>query len=100
MIRWQRSARSSGARNLEAVQWAKEVTDYINNNHPDHKVQVFSSRFGDVSMLLWQADFDDLAALDKYQESFNTDQGYWEMVNKATGFFIEGTIHDSVFESL
>ena len=100
MIRWQRSIRSSGARNLEAVQWAKEVTDYINSKHPDHKVQAFSSRFGDVSLLVWQVDFEDLAALDKYQESFNTDQGYWEMVNNAAGFFIEGTVYDNVFESL
>ena len=100
MIRWQRSIRSSGARNLEAVQWAKEVTDYVNSKHPNYKVQVFSSRFGDVNMLVWQVDFEDLAALDKYQQSFNTDQGYWELIKKAAGLFIEGTTNDTVFETL
>jgi len=100
MIRWQRSIRSSGARNIEAVQWAKEVTDYINNKHPDHEVQVFSARFGDVNMLVWQVDFENLAALDEYQESFTNDEGYWEKVNKTTGLFIEGSLYDSVFESL
>ena len=100
MIRWQRSIRSSGARNLDAVQWANEVTDYVNGKHPNYKVQAFSSRFGDVNMLVWQVDFEDLAALDKYQQSFNTDQGYWELIKKAAGLFIEGTTNDTVFESL
>lgn len=100
MIRWQRSIRSSGARNIEAVQWAKEVTDYINKTHPDRTVQVFSARFGDVNMLVWHVDAEDLVALDKYQQSFDTDQGYWEMIQKAAGLFIEGSLYDSVFETL
>lgn len=100
MIRWQRSIRSSGARSLEAVQWAKEVTDYVNGKQPNYKVQAFSSRFGDVNMLVWQADFEDLADLNKYQEFFNTDQGYWELIKKATDLFLEGTTYDNAFESL
>ncbi len=48
MIRWQRSIRGSGARSLEAVQWAKEVTDYVNSKQPNYKLQAFSLRFGDV----------------------------------------------------
>ena len=100
MIRWQRSIRSSGARSLEAVQWAKEVTDYVNSKQPNYKLQVFSSRFGDVNMLVWQVDFEDLVALDKYQQSFNTDQGYWELIKKATDLFLEGTTYDTAFESL
>ena len=100
MIRWQRSIRGSGARSLEAVQWAKEVTDYVNSKQPNYKLQAFSLRFGDVNMLVWQVDFEDLAALDKYQQFFNTDQGYWEMVKKAEDLFIEGTTYDSAFETL
>lgn len=100
MIRWQRSIRSAGNRNLEAVQWAKEVTDYVNDKQPKYKVQAFSSRFGDVNMLVWQVEFEDLTALDKFQQFFNTDQGYWELLEKATGFFMEGTTYDTVFEGL
>ena len=100
MIRWQRSIRSAGARNLEAVQWAKEVTDYVNGKQPNYKLQAFSSRFGDVNMLVWQVDFEDLATLDKYQQFFGTDPDYWELIKKATDLFIEGTTNDTVFESL
>jgi len=100
VIRFQRSIQVAGGKNLEAVQWAKEVTEYLNGKQPDNKAQAFSSRFGDVNEMAWQIDFEDLAALDKYQQFFNTDQGYWEMVKKAEDLFIEGTTYDSAFETL
>ena len=100
MVRWQRSIRIARGKNLEAVQWAKEVTDYANSKQPNYKVQAFSSAFGDVSMLVWHADFEDLAALDKFGKFFNTDQGYLELVMKAADFFVEGSVYDSAFEAL
>jgi len=100
MIRWQRSIRVAGGKILEAIQWAKEVTAYVNGKQPNHKVQAFSSRFGDTNMLFWQVDFEDLASLDKFQQSFNNDQGYWDLVNKATPLFIEGSSYDTVYEEL
>ena len=100
MIRWQRSIQSAGGKNLEAVQWAKEVVGYVHSKQPNYKVQAFSSRFGDVNVIVWQVDFEDLAALDKYQEFFTTDQGYWELIKKAAPLFREGSTYDTVFESL
>ena len=100
MIRWQRSIRAKGGKGLEAAQWAKEVTDYVNSKQPNYKAQSFSSQFGDINMLVWHVDFEDLAALDKYGKFFNMDQGYLEMVRKAADFFIEGSVYDSAFESL
>ena len=51
-------------------------------------------------MLVWQVDFENLADLDKYQQFFNTDQGYWGLIQKAVGLFMEGTQYDNVFETL
>ena len=100
MIRWQRSIRIARGKNLEAVQWAQEVTDYVNSKQPNYTTQVFSSRFGEVNMLVWHVDFEDLAALDKFAQFFSTDQGYLELIRKAADFFIEGSVYDSAFETL
>jgi len=100
MIRFQRSIRVTRGNNAKAREWAKEVSDYINNKQPKSKVQAFSLRFGDMSTLVWHADFEDLASLDKFQQTLGADQGYWDLVNKATEFFIEGTTHDTVFEEV
>ncbi|MGD8404967.1 MAG: hypothetical protein PVJ21_15000 [Anaerolineales bacterium] len=100
MIRWQRSIRARVGKGLEAVQWAKEVTDYVNSKQPDHEAQAFSSTFGDINLLVWHVDFEDLAALDKFSKFFETDQGYLELVRKAADLFIDGSVYDSAFESL
>ena len=59
-----------------------------------------AQRFGDVSTISWQADFDSLASLNNYQQSVNGDKGYWGLVDKADGLFVEGSINDTVFEAL
>ena len=100
MIRFQRSLRSAGDKIGEATEWSKEVTAYLNGKFPGTNLQVFASRFGDVSMIVWQADFDTLASLDNYQQMINGDDGYWAVVAKSTGFFAEGSINDTVFETL
>lgn len=100
MVRFERSIRIARGKLREARQWAQEVTDYANNNHPEGKLQVFSERFGNIGRVSWQADFQDIAALDKYQESFDTDKGYWALINKSTELFVEDSLKDTVYETL
>lgn len=100
MIRFQRTLRSAGSKGREAAAWGQEVTTYLNGKFSDTRFQVFSQRFGDISTISWQADFDTLASLVSYQEAVTRDEGYWALVDKADGLFIEGSINDTVFESL
>jgi hypothetical protein len=100
MVRFERSARVAQGKLREARQWAQEVTEYANKNHPDAKLHVFSQRFGNIGRVSWQADFDSLDALDKYQQSFDKDKGYWALVNQSTKLFVENTFEDTVFETL
>lgn len=100
MVRFERSARVARGKEREARQWAQEVVDYANSNHPEGKLHVFSERFGNLGRISWQADFDDLAALDRYQKSFDTDAGYWAMIDKSAELFIENSVNDTVLETL
>jgi hypothetical protein len=100
MVRFERSARVAQGKLIEARQWAQQVTDYANQNHPEGKLQVFSERFGNIGRVLWQADFNDLAALDQYQQSFDTDKGYWDLLNKSNELFAEDSLRDTVYETL
>lgn len=100
MVRFERSARVARGKDQAARQWAQEVTDYANSNHPDGKLHIFSGRFGNLGLLSWQADFDNLAALDRYQKSFDTDAGYWALIDRGTEFFIENSLNDTIYETL
>jgi len=64
------------------------------------KLQAFSERYGNIGKVLWQVDFDNLAALDKYQASFDSDQGYWALVNKSADLLVEDSVMDTVYETL
>ena len=100
MIRFERSCRIARGKDLVTIEWAKEITAYLNGKYPDTNLQVFSHRFGVIDTLAWQADFDSLASLDSYQRALNGDEGFWERLGKSTEFFIEGSFFDTVLETL
>ena len=100
MIRFQRSTRIAQGKDPEAIAWAKEITTFLNGKYSEAKVQVFSHRFGVIDTLAWQVDFDSLASLEKYQKTLNGDEEYWALVGKTSGFFVEGSLFDTVLETL
>ena len=44
MIRFMRSVRSMHGKGGEAIMWATEVTDYLNNQYKEVRVSVFTAR--------------------------------------------------------
>ena len=100
MIRFHRAIRSAANNAATAIQWSKDVTDYLNGKYPGTTVTVFAHRFGNVNTIVWEADFDTLASLDDYQHTLNTNEEYWALVAKSEGLFVEGSVDDTVLESL
>ena len=100
MIRYERSLLAAAGKAREAAAWAQEVTAYLNGKLPQAKIQAFTHRFGDVSTITWQADFDSLASLENYQQAVNADQGYWQLIDQTDELFAEGSIYDTILQSL
>jgi hypothetical protein len=85
-------------RGRHATQWAKELADYMNVAHGKPKLQLFTSRFGNVSTLYWMADFVDLSALEAWQQKVGADAAYRELVRKSFDIVIDGTVEDTVLQ--
>ena len=100
MIRFQRTAGVSRGKGAEATQWAKEVTEYINTHFPEVQLLVFAPRFGALNTIHWIADVEDLASLDRWQQQIGADEGYLELLSKATDLLIAGSIVDAVLMSI
>ena len=94
MVRFMRSAQFK--RGKGAFQWARETSDYINVQHPETQVQVFTARFGAVNTIYWMADFKDFAALEQWQINVGSDAGYRELRRKSIDTLLEGSIVDTV----
>ena len=100
MFRFHRIARVSRGKFQEAVQWAKEVAGYINTKYAPVSVQAYAELFGDVGMVHWYADYEDLATIEKFNAQLLADQGYWAVLNKGADLFIEGSLHDTLIQSV
>lgn len=98
MIRFQRSMKVRRGRH--ATQWARELLDFVNTTHGEPKLQLFASRFGNVSTLCWTADFGDLGALEAWQQEVGADAAYREIVKKSFDIVIDGTVEDSILQSV
>ncbi len=100
MFRFQRSARAKVGKALEAVQFAKEVAEYINTKYAPASVQAYTEQFGDINTIYWYVDYKDLATIEGINTQLLADQGYWAIVNKAADLFIEGSLHDTLMRSV
>ena len=99
MIRWQRLLQHKQGKWSSAVRWAKQIAAYFNERYPETQVEVFTARFGPLNTVYWMADFEDLAAQDRWQKKVWGDEGYQALLGDALDAFIEASIVDTVLES-
>ncbi len=99
MVRWTRSARIVPAKYLEAVQWGKDVSDYITKKFKI-QVNVYLDSFGEFGTIRWFCDFADLAGVEDLQKKILADQEYLKKVSKGAELLMPGTAFDTVMRSL
>ena len=87
-------------RGKHALTWAKELLDYMTTTHSRPTIHLFTSRFGNVSTLYWTIDFKDLATLETWQHKLGADAGYIQLAKSASDVIIEGTVEDTILESV
>jgi hypothetical protein len=87
-------------RGKHAMTWAKELLDYMTTIHGKPTINLFRSRFGNVSTLCWTIDFKDLEALETWQRKIGADAGYLALVKDSLDTIIEGTVEDTILESV
>ena len=99
MIVFVRSLKANSRKSLKAVQWAEEATAYINDNlNPPNPLRFLTPRFGNRSKFVWTEEFEDLGALDSFQQKIMSDEGYRQRSAKAVeDELFMGDPHDQVY---
>ena len=101
MYRFHRSGRAASFTQFPVVvQWAKEVADYVSTNYPEATVHVFTEQFGATGTIHWHADYDDIATLDRVGNQLATDEAYNALIGKSKGYFIQGSLRDTLLLSV
>jgi len=100
MFRFQTSGQAKNDKLPEAIQFAKEVAEYINSKYPPVSVQVYSEVVEDFNNIYWSSDYKDLAAIENFRAQLRLDPGYWAIVFKGMEYFTERSFHDTLMSSV
>ena len=99
-IKHHRTIRISSGQTQQAMLLAKEITEYVNKTYPQTVVTVYTEEFGNLGTIHWFADYKDLATLERVRAQILADEGYGDLIGKATDLFIEGSGHDTLMISI
>jgi hypothetical protein len=99
MIRWTRSARTVPGKNLQTMQWGKEIAEFVNKKYKI-QVSVYMDYFGELGTIRWFCDYADLAALEKVGNQLLADQEYLQKVSKGAELLIAGSVFDTVMRAI
>ena len=95
MFRFERKAAVKHVADMPAaVQFAAEVTSYLNKRHSlNMKVGVELFSTGSVH---WYYDLESLDKSSQLNATLLQDREYIEMVNKSRGLWVDGSFHDTI----
>ena len=100
MIRWIRTAQIAQGKQQEAIQWAKDTREYTKTKFEGGaEVKIFLQTLGDLGVICWMVDFENLAMIELAGQALNADEGYQERLKAASELFLPG-IFDKVYQSI
>ena len=91
MVRWVRTGRAKAGKMSQAVQWAKEIAEYINKKY-GVTVSAFADVFGEIDTIRWYVDYANLDAIEKLRSELILDRDYLKKVSPVAELFIEGKL--------
>ena len=99
MIRWTRTAQIAPGKRQEALQWAQETREYTKTKFEGGAdVKIFLESFGQIGLICWMADFENLATLELVGQVLDEDAGYQERLQAAVDLFSDG--FDKVYSTI
>lgn len=95
MFRFERRAAVKHAADMPAaVQFAAEIAAYLNKRH-SLNMKVGVELFG-AGSIHWYYDLESLDKSVQLNATLLQDREYFEMVNKARGLWVDGSLHDTI----
>ncbi len=99
-FRWHRSSQISSGNREEALQFAKEVSEYVSNKYPEVSVYPYIEVFGTVGKVHWFVDYDNLTTVERIISELSSDAKYIALVDGAANLFVEGGGRDTMMMSI
>jgi hypothetical protein len=98
MITFIRTAAIAPGKTMEALQFAKKVSEYIKSKH-DGAPHVSTPVGGNPNRISWVSTYASLAEMEERSAKLLSDPEYLAMVASAASLFLPGTVHDEIWRS-
>ena len=99
MIKYIRSARAQAGKGREAVQWAREVADWLNAHQPGSNIQVFTEVFGASGTIYWLSDAEDLATIERLTAERQAPSDWQALTARGAELVLPGSMRDTLLRS-
>ena len=99
MIKLIQSGRPLPGKSREAMQWAREVADWLNARQPGSNVQVFTEVFGASGTIYWLGDVEDIATIERQVAERRSDSDWLALMARGDGLLLPGSLWDTVLRS-
>ena len=100
MIRTMRAVSVQSGKARPAVQWAKEVAEWVNTHQPGHDVRVFREVLGRSGTIYWTSEVEDLATLERLTAEREDNPEWQTLMERAAGLFAPGSLRDTLLRSV
>lgn len=99
MVYFTRSATPKPGKFVDALKWAKETADYVNNKY-DTKFNVYTQRYGEkpVGTVFWVSEYENVSKIEEIGNQLLEDQDYLKSLDGFASLFVEGTTYDSILD--
>jgi dienelactone hydrolase len=101
-IRFHRKGEIQKGKRLKAIEFAKEITQYLNAAYPEIAVSLYIEKSETTTVAHWFGDYKDLAAYERFIQQIRKDERYLALVTESSDrnlFVREGT-HDALLTSI
>lgn len=99
MITWIRSAATEPGKAADAFAFVKRAAKLVEDRHG---VEIMVSRplAGNPTRIFWYSQHKDLMAYEREHRAINTDAEFLQMLAGAADYFIAGSTHDEILQSI
>jgi hypothetical protein len=100
MIKQIRKIKPKSDKFFEAIQFARELVNFLNEKYPELKSEVFWERFGDAQTLHFYFQYDNLADFEGKVDKLMADKDFLAINNKGMILFVDGAQRITMIQSI
>lgn len=99
MVLFTRRSTPKPGKFLDAIKWAKEIADYVNDNYGTN-LSVYTQRYGEnpIGTIFWVGSFENTSSFEEISMKLGQDEAYISKGALGSELMVEGSAYDNFLD--